>query len=396
MALEIMAEHKDESTPGKAKILQSVGPRLAARYPGEEISLPKRSTAYRWLAELERRQPTFEVSGERRRDIAGRPPAAYGKLRPSRPGEYLLMDTTRLDVFALDQLTFRWVQPELSVAMDWYSRCITGLRVTPVSTKSVDIAATLFQAYRPRPAGADWPAYAAWPDHGIPRGIVLDRDAIEGPMAEAARQGGAASPALVPETLVVDHGKVYVSEHITSVCQRMGISIQPARLRTGRDKGPVERYFRTLREGLLQWLPAYKGPDVYSRGLDPEGPPTSSATAPHHPGRASPGRHAPRSRALRPGRQAHALPEDQRQPGGVRPVPARTRHTRAAGGVTAAHGPHAPPGQRPPRISSRFPGTAARHRRARHLGAPGDAARRAEPAGRRSRRDRPGAPAPAR
>jgi len=271
MALEIMGEHKDESTPGKAKILQSIGPRLAARYPGEEICLPTRSTAYRWLAELERRQPTFGVSGKRRRDIAGRPTAAYGKLRPSRPGEYLLMDTTRLDVFALDQLTFRWVQPELSVAMDWYSRCITGLRVTPASTKSVDIAATLFQAYRPRPAGADWPAHAAWPDHGIPRGIVLDRDAIEGPMADAARGGGAASPALVPETLVVDHGKVYVSEHLTSVCQRMGISIQPARLRTGRDKGPVERYFRTLREGLLQWLPAYKGPDVHSRGLDPEG-----------------------------------------------------------------------------------------------------------------------------
>jgi hypothetical protein len=116
MALEIMAEHKDESTPGKAKILQSIGPRLAARYPGEEISLPTRSTAYRWLAELERRQPTFGVSGKRRRDIAGRPTAAYGKLRPSRPGEYLLMDTTRLDVFALDQLTFRWVQAELTVA----------------------------------------------------------------------------------------------------------------------------------------------------------------------------------------------------------------------------------------------------------------------------------------
>ncbi|WP_254047240.1 hypothetical protein [Streptomyces aureus] len=72
-----------------------------------------------------------------------------------------------------------------------------------------------------------------------------------------------------PETLVVDHGKVYVSEHLTSVCRRMGISIQPARLRTGRDKGPVERYFRTLREGLLQ-VPGYKGPDIHSRGESPE------------------------------------------------------------------------------------------------------------------------------
>ncbi|MFD0348392.1 Mu transposase C-terminal domain-containing protein [Kitasatospora aburaviensis] len=50
----------------------------------------------------------------------------------------------------------------------------------------------------------------------------------------------------------------------------MGISIQPARLRTGRDKGPVERYFRTLREGLLQVLPGYKGPDIHSRGERPE------------------------------------------------------------------------------------------------------------------------------
>lgn len=69
---------------------------------------------------------------------------------------------------------------------------------------------------------------------------------------------------------MVDHGKVYVSEHLTSVCRRIGISIQPARLRTGRDKGPVERYFRTLREGLLQALPGYKGPDIHSRGESPE------------------------------------------------------------------------------------------------------------------------------
>ncbi|MFD7685812.1 hypothetical protein [Streptomyces sp. NPDC059781] len=81
---------------------------------------------------------------------------------------------------------------------------------------------------------------------------------------------GLASPPIVPETLVVDHGKVYVSDHLTSVCRRMGISMQPARLRTGRDKGPVERFFRTLREDLPQALPGYKGPDIHSRGEDPE------------------------------------------------------------------------------------------------------------------------------
>ena len=33
-----------------------------------------------------------------------------------------------------------------------------------------------------------------------------------------------------------------------------------------RDKPTCERFFRTLREGLIQHLPAYKGPDIYSRG----------------------------------------------------------------------------------------------------------------------------------
>ena len=32
----------------------------------------------------------------------------------------------------------------------------------------------------------------------------------------------------------------------------------------------MERFFETLREDLLQVLPGYKGPDVYSRGVDPE------------------------------------------------------------------------------------------------------------------------------
>ena len=39
------------------------------------------------------------------------------------------MDTTRLDVFAMDPQTLRSVAVDLTVGMDWYSRCITGLRL---------------------------------------------------------------------------------------------------------------------------------------------------------------------------------------------------------------------------------------------------------------------------
>jgi transposase InsO family protein len=264
-AVEVMVEHGEQSRPSQAMVIKRTNARVIARFGPDVVTLPSRPVAYRVLAQLENRYPLFRLSTKRNRDIASRPGGVYGKLLPTRPGEYLLMDTTRLDVFALDPLTLRWVQAELTVAMDWYTRCITGLRLTPVSTKSVDAAAVLYQTFRPRPAGKDWPTAAVWPEHGIPRSVLLDVDAIHGSMT------GASGPAIVPETVVVDHGKIYISDHLTSVCRRMGISIQPARLRTGRDKGPVERFFRTLREDLLQALPGYKGPDVHSRGVDPEG-----------------------------------------------------------------------------------------------------------------------------
>lgn len=261
-ALEVMVEHTEESKPSRTMVIDRANARVVARFGPDVVKVPSRATAFRVLEALERRHPTFRLSAKRNRDIADRPDTAYGKLRPTRPGEYVLMDTTRLDVFALDPVTLRWINSELTVALDWYDRCVLGLRLAPVSTKSVDAASVLYQLYRPRPAGPDWPEHAVWPEHGIPRAVLMDPAAIERP--------GAASPAVVPETLVVDHGKIYISEHLTSVCRRMGISIQPARLRTGRDKGPVERFFRTLREDLLQALPGYKGPDVHSRGLNPE------------------------------------------------------------------------------------------------------------------------------
>ena len=65
---------------------------------------------------------------------------------------------------------------------------------------------------------------------------------------------------------MIDHGKAFLSAHVISVCTRLGISIQPAQPKKPTDKPTCERFFKTLREGLIQHLPAYKGPDIYSRG----------------------------------------------------------------------------------------------------------------------------------
>jgi transposase InsO family protein len=263
-ALEIMVEHTDLSKPTKHHIIAHACARIEKTYGKGVVPVPSDSRAYDILDRLEHKHRIFTGNAKRNRDIAGRSLRAYGKLQPSRPGEYLLMDTTRLDVFAMDPQTLRWLQVDLTVGMDWYSRCITGLRLTPVSTKAIDAAAVLYQSFRPMPPGPDWPDDAVWPPHGIPKSVLVEHDALDPASALAA------TPAIVPETIVVDHGKIYVGETLTSACRQLGISIQPARIREGRDKGPVERFFRTIREGFLQELPGYKGPDLFSRGAAPE------------------------------------------------------------------------------------------------------------------------------
>ena len=141
------------------------------------------------------------------------------------------------------------------MAQDLFTRCITGLSVTPVSTKAVDVAGVLYQTIVPQPASPDWPENACWPYHGVPRQLVF---------TEEGRLPGV--PVCPPETLVIDHGKAFLSAHVISVCTRLGISIQPAQPKKPTDKPTCERFFKTLREGLIQYLPGYKGPDLFSRG----------------------------------------------------------------------------------------------------------------------------------
>lgn len=242
------------STPTRGAVLARAAARLDQVHGPGVVSLPSRATAYRRLAELTKGTNAVSGSARGRRSIAERPGGVYGRLRATRPGEYLVLDTQDLDVFAMEPVTCRWVRAQLTVAQDLFTRCIVGMRVTPVSTKAVDVAGVLHEAVAGRSAPPSWPPEASWPYHGVPGHVVFGEDEP------------AAGPLCAPETLVVDHGKVFLSAHVISVCTRLGISIQPAQPHKPTDKPTVERFFRTLREGLIQHLPAYKGPDLHSRG----------------------------------------------------------------------------------------------------------------------------------
>ena len=252
----VLDEHVGASRPTQKLLLDRVDERAAEQH-GPDV-VPKRWKAKLAVSEVARGTNALVGSTKGKRSIANRPSAPYGRLVATRPGEYLLLDTTTLDVFAMDPVTLRWIGLELTIAIDLYSRSVVALRLSPVSTKAVDASLVLFEAICPdskaRTCGGILP-YA-----GVPNRVLIapgDRPAF-------------GLPGVAPETIVVDHGKIYVSAHLRSVCQRSGISIQPARPFQPTDKAVVERIFRTIGEDLLAALPGYKGADVYSRGEHPE------------------------------------------------------------------------------------------------------------------------------
>ncbi|GMM97062.1 helix-turn-helix domain-containing protein [Microbacterium sp. MTN4-12] len=260
-AQTVLDEQTPEAKVSKKIIIDRINARTERVHGPGTVKRPSRASAYNALAELDRGRATFTGPTKRKRSTANRPSAPYGRLSAVRPGEYVLMDTTPLNVFAVAPVTGKWVSADLTIAMDLYSRCILGLRLTPGSTKSIDVTGVLMEALQPFDTPTDWGTSARWPYHGLPDTLLVDPTRTK--VSRFTRAG------ILPETLVVDHGAAYLSEHLTSGCARLGISIQPARIYQPTDKSPVERFFRTL-DDLLQELPGYKGADVAGRGEDPE------------------------------------------------------------------------------------------------------------------------------
>lgn len=260
--LAVLREFVFASTPTIDVVIDRTNRGVAEAHGKGVVACPARSTAYRRVKELSKGRHAFG-SAKQRRSVADRPVGPFGRLRPTRPGEYVVLDTTPLDVFAMESATGEWLPVELTVAQDLYTRCILGLRLTVGSTSASDVASVLYQCTTTQ---IDQDSEQSWPFHGVPRNLLIGTEAPDGVSQERV----AGSPACLPEAIIVDHGKPYLSAHIIAACARLGITIQPAIPHKPTDKPTIERFFRTLREGLLQHLPGYKGPDIRSRGADVE------------------------------------------------------------------------------------------------------------------------------
>ncbi|MGH2859462.1 MAG: Mu transposase C-terminal domain-containing protein [Solirubrobacteraceae bacterium] len=263
----IIAEARELESASDVRKMQfraKVASRLA-RETGEPLVLPStRPTFNRIVDEVLAPTGLFRLPAKSRRSAQSAPEDMFGSLVAERPGEFVAIDTTRLDVFAIDPFTFQWVKLDLTAAIDVCTRSILAFRLTPFSTQGVDLALLLSDLLSPTPVDGRWPADVAYPYCGVPENLVLRAFELPAGTALAPR------PNVRPGTVVIDRGRNYQSVVFMAACEYLRINVQSARPYRGSDKPWIERLFRTMRERLLEGLPGYTGPNVLARGKDIE------------------------------------------------------------------------------------------------------------------------------
>ena len=263
----VLNDATDASTVTKKKHVADVQrllkPDLKAGKPRVQTGVPSYSSISRLIDQLNRNKYTYS-SAKLRRSIAGRPQRMYQMLTPTRVGEYVVIDASTYDVWGFDSLTGKKVRHRLVVAIDVFSRCVLSARFFENDPKGIDVTFMLHDIIVPKLAPLDWPEDARLPFIGIPEALILRlHDLPEDGQLKAI-------PFARPDNLMIDNGKIFVSNVFESACERLGISLIVARPYTGNDKAHVERFFETARDGFCVHLPGYTGNNPMNKGANPE------------------------------------------------------------------------------------------------------------------------------
>ena len=250
---QAISEATEDSSRTASFIVWRTRQILAERgQPGLE---PSRATMFRLFSRLSAGKHTTG-SAATRRGLAGRPQRMFSQAHPAAPGELMEIDSTPLDVLVLldDGVPGR---VELTGLIDVATRTVPAAVISPTA-KSVDASVLLARALTPEPMRPGWPTSLAMAHSALPYDRLLGID-------ERLRHA-AARPVIVPDTIVIDHGSVFVSDNFRSSCRHLGISIQPAHLATGSDKPHIEKMFSSLGTLFCQFAAGYLGRSADRRG----------------------------------------------------------------------------------------------------------------------------------
>lgn len=253
--VQAIGEETNRSTGTVARLRRRVEQILAATYGPDAPALPSSATFYRLVGRLAPGKHTFG-SAKTRRSAAKTPEGPFGSVSAVRPGEWMQIDSTPIDVrVVLD--TGVVDRAELTWMIDLATRSITAAVLRP-TTKAADAAVLLARTLTPEPMRPGWADAVRMARSALPHRRLV---ALDERLEQAACR-----PVIVPETIVCDHGKAYVSQTFRSACRAMGINFQPTHQGSPWEKSVVERSFDSLGTLFAQYVAGYVGPSAERRG----------------------------------------------------------------------------------------------------------------------------------
>ncbi len=257
----VLAAETDESTGTRSRLIRRVGKYVDELHGPGVVPMPGRSTFYKLIDGLAAGRHSFG-SAVTRRQAANRPQGVFTPSFAARPGEKVQIDSTPIDVLVLLD-NGMVARADLTIAVDVATRTVCAAVLRPVGTKAVDAALLLARMLVPEPMRPGWSQALRMSASLLPYERLLGID--------ARMEMAAARPVIVPDTIVIDGGKVFVSETFTRACDRLGISVQRARPHTPTDKPIVEATFGSINTLFCQHVAGYAGPNPTRRGADVTG-----------------------------------------------------------------------------------------------------------------------------
>lgn len=193
---------------------------------GKAYLVPSKASIYRWLKDLD----CADVAIAREGKLAGdrRFRSVIGIQRALRILERVEIDHTPIDVLvycAISKLPIG--RPYLTIALDKYSRMIVGYYISFSNPSAYAVLQCIRQIILPKdPLLVPYPDITTpWPARGIPM------------------------------TIVCDNGMELHSRALSEACLELGIQLQFCPAKLPEYKGSVERFFRTINQGLIHYLP---------------------------------------------------------------------------------------------------------------------------------------------
>lgn len=252
---QAIADETDRSTGTVSRLRRKVSQILQATHGPEAPPLPSERTFYRLVKLLSQGQHTFG-SAKTRRSAARSPDGPFGSVIALRPGEWMQIDSTPIDVrVVLD--TGVVDRAELTWIVDLATRSIPAAVLRP-TTKAADAAVLLARTLTPEPMRPGWVDALRMSRSVLPHHRLTEVD--------ERLEHAAARPVIVPEAIVCDHGKAYISRTFQSACRAMGINFQPTHKGSPWEKGTVETSFNAVGSLFAQYVAGFVGSSVERRG----------------------------------------------------------------------------------------------------------------------------------